>query len=183
MVHALRVLKNDPASGPMATGLLKKLNSIKFLGVLYMFKTVLPHLSALSKTFQTGAINFSRIIPGISKLKSNIRKIDKDDFVMSELKKDLVGPLQNCDLAMSSTEEEEIRRKIGKYNTAIITNVDSRFPTSSVDILDAFSIFNVEQLPPDPESTLFQFYGDNEINILKKHFFGSNLQDQEEFLS
>lgn len=121
-----------------------------------MFKTVRPHLSALSKTFQTGAINFSRIILGIGKLQSNMSKIGKDDAVMSELKKDLVGRQQGSDLAISSTEEEQIRSNIGKYITAIITYVDSRFPTSSVDVLDAFSIFNAEQLPPDPESNVFQ---------------------------
>ena len=183
LVHALRVLKDDPASGLIAMGLLKKLDSITFLGVLYMFKIVLPHLSALSKTFQTGAINFSWIIPGINKLKSNISQVGKDDSVISELKKDLVGRLKDCDLTMSSTEERAIRNNIDKHITAIITNVDSTFPTSSADILDAFFIFNIEELSPDPESTLFQFYGNKEINVLMNHFFGSNLQDQKELRS
>ena len=84
---------------------------------------------------------------------------------------------------MSSTEERAIRNNIDKHITAIITNVDSTFPTSSADILDAFFIFNVEELPPDPESTLFQFYGNKEINVLMNHFFGSNLQDQKELRS
>lgn len=184
LVNTLRVLKDDPASGPMAAGLLKKLDSIRFLGVLYMFKTVLPHLSALSKTFQTGAINFSRIIPGISKLKSNISEIERNDSVMSELKKDLANRLQDCGLVMSSMEEDQIRKNIfGRYTAALISNVESRFPTSSVDVLDGFSIFNVEQLPPGPASTLFQFYGDKEVSILKKHFFQSSLEDQNELLS
>lgn len=165
-------MKDDPVSGPMATGLLKKLDSITFLGVLYMFKIVLPHLSALSKTFQTGAINFSRVIPGINKLKSNISHVGKDDSVISELKKDLVGRLKDCDLTMSSTERE-IRNNIDKYITAIITNVDSRFPTSSVDVLDAFSIFNVEELPPDPESTLFQGNQCSHESLLWIKFTGS----------
>ena len=110
-----------------------------------MFKSVLPHLSALSKTFQTGAINFSRIIPSITKLKFNVSKMGKDDSVMTELKKDLTGRLQSCNLVMSPKDEDMIRRDIiGNYVTAIINNIDSRFPTSSVDVLDAFSIFNVE---------------------------------------
>ena len=44
------------------------------------------------------------------------------------------------------------------------------------------SIFNVEQVPPDLESTLFQFYRDKEIDVLKNHFFESDLQDQEKLL-
>lgn len=74
---------------------------------------------------------------------------------------------------MSSTEEREIRNNIDKYITAIITNVDSRFPTSSVDVLDAFSIFNVEELPPDPESTLFQGNQCSHESLLWIKFTGS----------
>jgi hypothetical protein len=65
---------------------------------------------------------------------------------------------------MSLTEERQIHTNIDNYISAIIIDVDNRFPTSSVNVLDAFSIFNVEQLLPDPESTLFQFYGDKEID-------------------
>ena len=83
---------------------------------------------------------------------------------------------------MPLTEERQIRTNIDNYISAIITNVDNRFPMSSVNVLDAFSIFNVDQLPPDPESTLFQFYGDKEIDVLKNHFFQSDLQDQEKLL-
>ena len=52
LVHALRSMKNDPRSGPQATGLLKKIDSIEFLGTLYLLKFILPHLSILSRTFQ-----------------------------------------------------------------------------------------------------------------------------------
>ncbi|CAB3994371.1 Hypothetical predicted protein [Paramuricea clavata] len=84
---------------------------------------------------------------------------------------------------MPLTEERQIHTNIDNYISAIITNVDNRFPTSSVNVLDAFSILNVEQLAPDPESMLFQFYGDKEIDDLKNHLFQSDLQDQEKLLS
>jgi hypothetical protein len=35
-----------------------------------------------------------------------------------------------------------------------------------VDLIYQYGRINFEQLPPDPESLLFQFYGDKEIDFL-----------------
>ena len=76
MIHALWFMKDNPAvGGATAAGLLKKIDSVKFLGVLYMLKYMLPHLSALSKTFQTGTLNFSRMVPSIEKTKHKIQEV------------------------------------------------------------------------------------------------------------
>ena len=59
ILHALRSMKDDQAvGGAIAVGLLKKMDSVKFLSVLYMLKYMLPYLSVLSKIFQTGSLNF-----------------------------------------------------------------------------------------------------------------------------
>ena len=50
-----------------AKGFSKSLKSPKFIGMLYTLRVMLPSLTALSKTFQTGAINFSRITPNMEK--------------------------------------------------------------------------------------------------------------------
>ena len=42
------------AGGATADNLLKKINSLKLVGILYMLKFILPHFSNLSKTFQKG---------------------------------------------------------------------------------------------------------------------------------
>ncbi|CAB4007153.1 zinc finger 862-like, partial [Paramuricea clavata] len=52
LVHALRSMQEDRNSGSTAKGLLKKIDSVQFLGTLYLLKFVLPHLSALSHTIQ-----------------------------------------------------------------------------------------------------------------------------------
>jgi hypothetical protein len=85
MIHALRFMKDNPAvGGATAAGLLKKIDSVKFLGVLYMLKYMLPHLSALSKTFQTGTLNFSRMVPSIEKTKHKIQEVaDKKKTIWS----------------------------------------------------------------------------------------------------
>ena len=62
MTQALRNMKEDRAvAGAQAMGLLGKIDNPTFLGTLYMLKLVLPHLPTLSKTFQKGSLNFSRI--------------------------------------------------------------------------------------------------------------------------
>lgn len=54
-------------------------------GTLYLRKNVLPNLSALSKTFQAGNLNFSRIIPSISGCKTKIHEIEKNGKVWDVL--------------------------------------------------------------------------------------------------
>lgn len=44
-----------------AYGLLKRMNTVRFLETLYILKSILPVLSKLSKIFQTGNIDFSQI--------------------------------------------------------------------------------------------------------------------------
>ena len=63
LMHALRSMKDQSnTTGPTATRILKRMDNIKFLGVLYILKVMLPHLSTLSKTFKNGELNFSRIL-------------------------------------------------------------------------------------------------------------------------
>lgn len=176
LINALRRLKDDPNSGAMAGGLLKKIDCTKFLGTLYMFKKVLPHLSALSKTFQTGSINFSRIKPGISKVHANLQKILKDDAIVTSLKEDISesGRLHLCDATLSERDENHIRANVQKYITSLTENISNRFPASSTEVLNSFCVFNVELLPTETDSELFLFYGDMEIKALKHHFFSSD---------
>ena len=62
----------------MAKGFAKTLKSPKFLGMLYTLKVMLPSLTALSKTFQTGTIHFSRIIPNLNKFLKTMRRISRN---------------------------------------------------------------------------------------------------------
>ena len=51
----------DKSGDAAATGLLKRMKSIKFLGAIYMLKDILPVLTDLSKHFQKDSLNFSTI--------------------------------------------------------------------------------------------------------------------------
>ena len=52
--QTLRQLKDEDA---VASGLLSKVNTAKFIRVIYILNAVLPILSCLSKTFQKGTNN------------------------------------------------------------------------------------------------------------------------------
>ena len=59
LLHALRLMKDDDgaSTGATAAGVLRKVDDMKFLSVSYVLKLMLPYLSTLSKTFQSGELN------------------------------------------------------------------------------------------------------------------------------
>ena len=63
--------KEKGSGGAMPKGLAKKLESLHFLGMRYTFRLLLPSLTALSKTFQCGIINFLKIVPKVLKIKTS----------------------------------------------------------------------------------------------------------------
>ena len=52
-----------------ALGLPKRMKTIKFLGVIYILKEVLPILSSLYKKFQRDSVSFSPIIREVNATK------------------------------------------------------------------------------------------------------------------
>ena len=78
------------------TWLLKKTKGHDFFGILYLLKYISPNLSVLSKTFQVGSENFSRIRPSINCCKTKIQEINKNWKVWDKFEKDLGGRLKHC---------------------------------------------------------------------------------------
>ena len=133
---------------------------------------MLPNLSALSKTFQTGSLNFSRIIPSINRCKTKIQEIEQNGKVWDELEKDLGGRLRS----LTDIQESRIKSLVGKYANSICQNIDARFPSNSCEILTAFSISDVDLLPTQ-RSPVFSVYGNEEIFCLGKQFFPNASSD------
>ena len=170
IVKTLQEIQFDRSSVSLAIGLLKKVKDHEFLGTLYLLKFMLPNLSALSKTFQTGSLNFSRIIPSINRCKTKIQEIEHNGKVWDELEKDLGGRLKSLNIALTDNQEIRIKSLVGKYANSICQNIDERFPSNSCEILTAFSIFDVDLFPAQT-SPAFSVYGNEEISSLGKQFF------------
>ena len=111
LTHCLRSIQEQDKSpgGAMASGLLKKMDSVEFLGLLYTMKFMLPSLTAHSKTFQTGAVNFSRIRPNLEKAKAQLQDTATQQTVLKKLKSDMNGRLALCELNMSGHQEKVMK--------------------------------------------------------------------------
>ena len=57
-----------------------------------------------------------------------------------------------------------------KYSNALVKNINNRFPPETLNVLDAFSIFNVENMR-GVERYDFQMYCSREINVLADHYY------------
>ena len=75
---------------------------------------MLPILSALSKTFQTGSLNFSRIVPAINKCKTKIQEIERKGHVWAELENNLKGRLKSLEINLTEYQKKRIKSLVGK---------------------------------------------------------------------
>lgn len=86
ILHTLHFFSETDA---VATGLLKKMKTPQFIGAIYIFRNVLPILARLSKLFQYGTVNFSRIWPALQASKNDLQVVVDSGIVLTELKKDV----------------------------------------------------------------------------------------------
>ena len=129
LIYTLKEMQNDKASGSTASGLLKKISYYEFLGTLYLLKNILPSMTGLSKTFQTGILNFSRISPAISRCKSKILEVAKDDIqqVIQQHKEDLNGRLKKLNIILKKSEEIRITNLVENMQNQCATILKQGF--------------------------------------------------------
>ena len=66
-----------------------------------------------------------------------------------------------------------VQSYVKKYSNALMKNIYDRFPPETLNVQDAFSILNVENMS-GVESYDFQMYCSREINVLADHFYVDN---------
>ena len=85
----------------MAKGFAKELKILNFVGMLYALKVMLLSLTALSKTFESVAINVSRIVPNVLKTKTKLQQLFDTGKIVNLLKDDLQTRLRSCHLLIN----------------------------------------------------------------------------------
>ena len=85
----LQILHMFADSQATAAGLLKKVQNAKFVGTLYILGDVLPILSELSLTFQSGYLNFSQVGPSIEMAKLRLSKVLEDKSPLEKLERNI----------------------------------------------------------------------------------------------
>jgi len=101
----LRQLKDNDA---VACGLLRKIDSSKFIGTIYILKEILPALASLSKNFQRGQVNFSHIEPSIACTTHKLTEIADSKSPIAALKKDLEVSLSTCELYFTAPQKNQL---------------------------------------------------------------------------
>lgn len=163
----------DKSGDAAATGLLKRMKSIKFLGSLYILRDILPVLSNLSKHFQKDSLNFSTIRPSINHAKDKLRSLLDEETPMKSLQADIDSFTDMCaKIKLSDKELKELQSLFTKYVESLISNINSRFEDSS-DILAAFGIFDPLSIPLNTEVG-FKEYGVTQVRVIADHFLSRN---------
>ena len=147
LIYTLKEMQNGKESGFTASGLLKKISHYEFLGGLYLLKSILRSLTGLSKTFQTGSLNFSRISPAINRCKSRTLEAVNYFRVIQQLKEDRKGRLKELNIILKKYEEIRITNLVEKYVKLMCNNIEARFPQTTCKNLELFGIFDIELLP------------------------------------
>jgi len=152
-----------------AFGLLKKMNSVMFIGLLYILKFVLPILAMVSKIFQTSDINYADVQPTLDFCKDQLTDLKESKEPIEELKKDISfdGRLSVLSLNLTDHACNQLSSILTKYVDALCENIDLRF--TDIPIFKTMSIFNPKNLP-ERGSPEFKVYGKSEIEILYKQF-------------
>ena len=164
----------------LAAGLHKKVGNAKFLGALYILSDVLPILSILSKTFQAGTLNFSRIRPAIT---IAIQKLEALECPIEKLKTNIINSkYTDINIDTLNVNTEIILKNLFKnYVSALKQNINDRF-SDSLGILENFFIFDPVNVPEgvSNENSEINNYGVNEIDKIGSHFFQSDSQEVKE---
>ena len=63
----------------------------------------------------------------------------------------------------------------------MLWNINGKFP-HVLSILDAFSIFNLGNIPTNKTSSDFSVYGHSKINGLSNHFFANKEENKDTFI-
>ena len=166
----LQFLHRFADSQATATGLLKKLQNAKFVGTLYILGDVLPILSELSLTFQSGYLNFSQISPSIEMAKLRLSKVLEDKSPLEKLERDIDSlTAMSTELTFPRNVYDQLEGLLRKYITSLVQNIGDRFAESK-KMLQAFSIFDPCNVPKEREPG-FLTYGEKHIATLADYLY------------
>ena len=84
-------------------------------------------MTGISKTFQTGSLNFSRISPAINRCKSKILDVAKDDRVIQQHKEDLNGRSKELNIILKKSEEIRITNLVENMQNQCATILKQGF--------------------------------------------------------
>ena len=148
-----------------------KVKDVKLIGTVYILSEVLPHLSTMSKIFQKGAVDFSRIAPKIEYTKGQLDEAVETKSPISKLKEDLHenGRLSLLDMNATQYHYQVLENLLCNYVDALKANIDNTFQ-ESLHMVSAWSIFDPLKVP-NKDHPGFKLYGKTQVQTTVNHFF------------
>ena len=81
------------------------MTSVKFIGAVYLLKTVLPVLSTVSRCFHGGVVSFAKINPTLAAAKENLTAVSTSMEHIKELEMDLKPDGRLCMVNLNANGE------------------------------------------------------------------------------
>ena len=140
----------------------------KFVATAYLLSDILPHLSRLSRIFQKQDIDLTLIQPCLKSIIDTINEYkDTPGLNLSKIDQVLSTDLKDFNNEPTDIQKEAFKSSIQvKYIEAIIKKLQDRFP--HVELLDAFSIFDPQNLPSDDDE--LTTYGQDKVHLLSSTY-------------
>ena len=160
-----------------SAGLLRHMNTAKFLSTMYILRSVLPILSDVSKAFQRSVVNFSRMKPCVDSAKAALKEIQRSQSPIEEFKS-ATEKLKEADLLDFEVPDrvvEDMKSLLVKYTDALMKNIDDRFK-ESMPVVTALSIFDPLLMPSAGDVKSYSLL---EVELIGKHFFPEDVDQQE----
>ena len=111
-----------------------------------------PYSLTLSKKFQSGELNFSRIKPVIKKNNSEKKGSYWKQKTVTERKHDFASRHNLHEKELSTENEQQLKLYREKYIESMIGDIHACFPEDMLSVLGSFSIFSVENFPSSSDS-------------------------------
>ena len=135
------------------------MRSLNFLWILYTLNIILLSLVALSKIFQCEVTSFSKIISDA--LRTTAKPFDNGKTV-NLLKRNLQTKLRSFNLQINEEKKSKISGIAERYIKNLTYNINRRFTSDIVEVLDAFSIFELGKFLCDCSSSELTMYCNSE---------------------
>ena len=172
--------EGEERSDAKALGLNNLVTEYRFVCTMLLLCDVLPHVSHLSKCFQTTDCDYSIIPKMVVSTVHAIKQLEAVDGVNLKGLEAFLEQLTNSGIEIkkpSHLGEEYFETSIKRpYLNNLISNLEARFDDKN--IMAAFDIYNPAKLPPLPDNPCakdmetFSEYGNNHVDSLASQFKG-----------
>ncbi|CAF3466629.1 unnamed protein product [Rotaria socialis] len=167
-------LFEDIQNSAEALGLYNILSNEATAFIIHTLQPILDTLAVLSKCIQTKSADFKQLQDFISSTMLRLEELKDYSsidyiYIIETIKKlSLVSSgIRNSRLSISNaqlTTDEVFKTKILPFIENIINNVQARFEQSTLNLLNCFMIFDMQNMNNNKD------YGDEEIRTIQQHY-------------